>query len=65
MMQQTAETASGAALATTAEAAEFLNIARSTLYDLMSRGSILYVKLGNCRRISWEELDRVAREGTE
>jgi excisionase family DNA binding protein len=33
------------------EAARFLGVSRSTLYQLMDRGELPYVKLGKARRI--------------
>jgi excisionase family DNA binding protein len=34
-----------------AEAAKFLSLSRSTLYELMDEGRLQYVKLGRARRI--------------
>lgn len=59
------EQETGTVLATVVDAAEYLNVGRSTIYGLMDVGKIAYVKIGRCRRIPWEELERVAREGTE
>ena len=53
------------ALATVLEGAEFLNISRSSVYARMDAGDIRYVRIGRCRRIPWEELERVARVGTD
>ena len=38
-------------LLTVADAARFLGLARSTLYVLMERGELSFVKLGRARRI--------------
>ena len=46
-----------------AEAARYLSISRSTLYELMDRGLLPYAKLGRARRIPRQSLiDLVARE---
>ena len=50
-------------LMTISEAAEYLSISRSKLYEMMDDGELAYVKLGRCRRIERRELiDLVARE---
>lgn len=51
------------ALATVAEAAEFLNVSRSFVYERMDDGKLAYIKIGRCRRIPWDELRRVAERG--
>ena len=38
-------------LMTIREAAEFLSVSRTTLYQLMDQGLLCFVKLGWCRRI--------------
>ncbi len=38
-------------LMTVREAADFLRISRSRLYELMDRGELIYLKLGRSRRI--------------
>ena len=38
-------------LLTVREAADFLRISRSRLYELMDRGELIYLKLGRSRRI--------------
>ena len=38
-------------LLTIPEAADFLRISRSRLYELMDRGELIYLKLGRSRRI--------------
>jgi excisionase family DNA binding protein len=45
------------------EAARFLSISRSKLYEMMDKGELAYVKLGRCRRIRRRELtDLVSRK---
>lgn len=34
-----------------AEAARFLSVSRSTLYEIMDQGRLVYVKIGRARRI--------------
>lgn len=54
-------------LVTPAEAAERLAISRSTVYELLQRGMLPSVKLGNCRRIPAvalvELVDRLSGDG--
>jgi excisionase family DNA binding protein len=38
------------------DAAQFLALSRSMLYQLMDRGRLPYVKLGKSRRIRWEDV---------
>lgn len=52
-----------AGLVTTEEAAEFLGISRSKIYEMMAAGLIRFVKLGRNRRIPQNELVRVASQG--
>lgn len=40
-----------AGLMSVEEAARFLSVSRSTLYELMESGRLVYVKLGRARRI--------------
>ncbi len=47
-------------LMTIAEAAAFLRVGRSTLYALMERGALVYVKIGTARRIPRRALIDVA-----
>jgi excisionase family DNA binding protein len=50
-------------LMTVPEAAEYLSISRSKLYEMMDSGELAYVKLGRCRRIQRRELiDLVSRQ---
>jgi excisionase family DNA binding protein len=43
-------------LATTEEAAEILNVGRSTVFELMRTGRLRSVKIGRSRRISYDAL---------
>ena len=47
-------------LVTVSEAASFLSLSRSTLYTLMDRGDIPFVKLGRSRRIPRRALIELA-----
>lgn len=47
-------------LLTVVEAAAFLRVSRSTLYVLMDRGALVYVKIGTARRIPRRALIDVA-----
>ena len=38
-------------LSTVADAAKFLSIGKTTLYEAMERGELVYVKIGRARRI--------------
>ncbi|MEX0718025.1 MAG: helix-turn-helix domain-containing protein [Planctomycetaceae bacterium] len=49
-------------LLTVREAAHRLALGRSTLYNLMDRGSLPYVKIGRARRIPPEALECLIRE---
>jgi excisionase family DNA binding protein len=50
-------------LMTVTEAAEYLSISRSKLYQMMDSGELPYVKLGRCRRIQRRDLiDLVSRQ---
>ncbi len=49
-------------LLTVAEAANQLALSRSTLYNLMDRGELAYVRIGRTRRIPRDELDRLIRD---
>lgn len=42
------------------EAAQFLALSRSTLYELMERGALIYTKLGRARRIPKRALIQLA-----
>jgi excisionase family DNA binding protein len=47
-------------LLTVVEAAAFLRVSRSTLYALMDKGALVYVKIGTARRIPKRALIDVA-----
>jgi len=51
-------------LLTVTEAARRLALSRSTVYNLMERGDLAYVKIGRARRIPVDELERLVREST-
>lgn len=44
-------------LARVPEAEQFLGISRASVYGLMERGELAYVKLGKSRRIPWSALE--------
>jgi len=48
-------------LLTVPVAARWLALSRSTLYNLMDRGDLAYVKIGRSRRIPVAEIDRLIR----
>jgi excisionase family DNA binding protein len=48
-------------LTTVAEAAKFLSLGRSTLYELMDNGELRYVKIGSSRRIPKRALMELAK----
>lgn len=45
-----------------ADAARFLSVSRSTLYELMDRGELRYVKLGRARRIPRQALSELVEK---
>jgi excisionase family DNA binding protein len=47
-------------LMTVTEAADFLRVARTRIYELMASGDLCYVKLGKSRRIPRRALVRLA-----
>ena len=47
-------------LLTVADAAAFLNLSRTTLYGLMERGALPYVKIGRSRRVPRRALVELA-----
>lgn len=49
-------------LLTVSEAARQLALSRSTVYNLMERGDLAYVKIGRSRRIPSDELERLVQE---
>ena len=50
-------------LMTIQEAAEFLSVSRSKLYELMDNGELIFVKLGRSRRIPRRALIDLAASG--
>ena len=53
-----------AALATTAEAADFLGCSRNLIFTLLKKGRLTRISLGNrSTRISWAELHALADAG--
>jgi len=48
------------ALATIKEAAEYLHIGRTTVYQMMEGGELPFVRLRGCRRVRWTDLDKLA-----
>jgi len=51
------------ALATVEEAARFLCLGRSTVYQMIAAGSMPSVVLGSSRRLRWSDLERIVAEG--
>ncbi len=52
-------------LLTVQEAAQFLRVSRSKLYDLMDNGELKFVKLGRSRRIPRRALIDLAASGLQ
>ena len=50
-------------LATVAEAAEFLKVARSSVYELINAGKLHRVKIGRSCRLRWTAIHDLARNG--
>jgi excisionase family DNA binding protein len=46
-------------LATVPEVAIYLNVSRATVYAIMDAGDLRYTKLGKCRRIPWDAVERL------
>ncbi len=49
-------------LATIRQAADFLGIGRSKLYEEMDAGRLAYCKFGRSRRIPWRAIRALAKE---
>ena len=49
-------------LVTVREAARFLSLSRSTLYQMMDKGDLQYAKIGGSRRIPRQALKNLAGE---
>lgn len=48
--------------ATIREAESYLSVSRSTLYQLMDAGRLVYAKIGKSRRIPWQVLRQFGQE---
>ena len=57
---ETAEVLVGDGLVTVLQAAAFLSLSRSTIYSMMDRGELPFVKLGQSRRIPKHSLVQLA-----
>ncbi|MBX3438368.1 MAG: helix-turn-helix domain-containing protein [Planctomycetaceae bacterium] len=64
MSQVEPQSGSLCALATIAEAATFLNVSRSLVYELIQSGELPVIKLRRCTRIKLEDLRALADRGT-
>ncbi len=51
-------------LARVCEAERFLSLSRATVYALMERGELEYVKIGRSRRIPWKALEELVVRNT-
>lgn len=49
-------------LATVVEGANYLNVSRSKVYQMMYNGMLPFVKLGGSRRIRWSDLEKLVAE---
>lgn len=49
-------------LVTVKEAARFLSLSRSTLYQMMDKGELRYAKIGGSRRIPRQVLKNLAQD---
>ena len=47
-----------------AEVAKYLSLSRSTVYQMMDRGELPYVKFGKSRRIRWEDVLKLVEQNT-
>jgi excisionase family DNA binding protein len=52
----------GQALATVAQAAAYLNVCKTTIYDLTDAGDLPFLRIKSVRRIRWSDLRRLAGE---
>ena len=62
MLTQTSPTdlqSSEQVLATPRQAAAFLNVSRSTMYEMMNSGDVDSIKVRGCRRIRWADLHAI------
>lgn len=49
-------------LATIGQSHRYLSVSRTKLYDLMRKGELSFIRVGERRKIRWAELHRVAGE---
>jgi excisionase family DNA binding protein len=54
----------GSGLASVKEAEKFLALSRATIYSLMDKGELRYVKIGKSRRIPWAAIDELVQKNT-
>jgi excisionase family DNA binding protein len=55
----------GRRLLTIVEAAEVLNVSRSSIYRLFDAGQLAWVQIGGCRRVTSAEIERFIAAHTE
>lgn len=63
-MQTTVGEPRNEGLASVREAEEYLSVSRTSIYGLMDRGELRYVKLGKSRRIPWDALAELVQRNT-
>jgi excisionase family DNA binding protein len=51
-------------LASLGEAGQFLRVSRTTLYELMTDGTLAYCKIRGARRIPWQALKKFVEDCT-
>lgn len=51
-------------LKTVPEVAAYLNVSRSTVYNLMDQGKLRWVKIGGSRRVKWADVESLVAENT-
>jgi excisionase family DNA binding protein len=54
----------GLGLASVKEAERFLNLSRATIYAMMEKRELRYVKLGKSRRIPWAAIHELVEKNT-
>lgn len=52
------------ALVPVTEAATYLSVSRSTVYNLMDSGQLRWVKIGKSRRVRWEDVEKLIADNT-
>lgn len=62
-MQSTIDTQAETALASPQQAADYLNISRSTIYAMLDAGELPSVKIRRARRIRWSDLYAIVETG--